>query len=114
MMNKNYNLESVREMAGGDEDFVKVIVETFLEEIPTDVKLMTEAIENENSAVAYQFAHKMKPNLQLFGMELMDQILTIEAWSKAKVNSGLAKEAGEKIASKVGLAEQDLKTDFEL
>ena len=113
-MNKNYNLESVREMAGDDEDFVKVIVETFLEEIPADVKLMTEAIENENSAVAYQFAHKMKPNLQLFGMELMDQILTIEDWSKAKVDSVLAKEAGEKIASKVGMAEKELKMDFEL
>ncbi len=113
-MNKNYNLESVREMAGDDDDFVKVIVETFLEEIPADVNLMTEAIENENSAVAYQFAHKMKPNLQLFGLELMDQVLIIEAWSKSKVNSVLAKEAGEQIASKVGLAEQELKMDFEL
>jgi len=113
-MSKNYNLESVREMAGEDEDFVKVIVETFLEEIPADVKLMTEAIENENSAVAYQFAHKMKPNLQLFGLELMDQILVIEAWSKARENSVPAKEAGQKIASKVGLVEQELKKDFEL
>lgn len=114
MTSKNYNLESVREMAGDDEDFVKVIVETFLEEIPADVKLMAEAIENENSAVAYQFAHKMKPNLQLFGMELLDQILVIEAWSKERENSVLAKEAGAKIASKVGLAEQELKKDFEL
>jgi hypothetical protein len=47
-------------------------------------------------------------------MELMDQILIIEAWSKAKVNSVRAKEAGDKIVSKVGLAEQELKTDFEL
>jgi hypothetical protein len=114
MMNKNYSLESVKEMAGDDNDFVKVIVETFLEEIPADVNLMTEAIENENSAVAYQFAHKMKPNLQLFGLELMDQILIIEAWSKSKVNSVLAKEAGEQIASKVHLAEGELKKDFEL
>jgi hypothetical protein len=113
-MSKNYNLESVREMAGDDEDFVKVIVETFLEEIPSDVKLMIEAIENENSAVAYQFAHKMKPNLQLFGLELMDQILVIEAWSKAKENAVQAKVAGEKIASKVGFAERELKKDFEL
>ena len=113
-MSKNYNLESVREMAGDDEDFVKVIVETFLEEIPSDVKLMVEAIENENSSVAYQFAHKMKPNLQLFGLELMDQILVIEAWSKAKENAVSAKEAGDKIATKVSLAAQELKRDFEL
>ncbi len=113
-MSKNYNLENVREMAGEDEDFVKVIVETFLEEIPSDVLLMGEAIVNENSAVAYQFAHKMKPNLQLFGMELMEQILIIEAWSKSKENSVLAKVAGEKIAAKVGLAARELIKDFEL
>lgn len=113
-MSKNYNLESVREMAGNDEDFVKVIVETFLEEIPTDVKFMNEAIDNDNPELAYQFAHKMKPNLQLFGLELMDQILVIEAWSKAKENAVKANEAGEKIASKVGLAEQELKKDFQL
>ena len=114
MMIKNYNLESVRKMAGDDDDFVKVIVKTFLEEIPPDVKLMTEAIENENSALAYQFAHKMKPNLQLFGMELMEQILIIEAWSKARESVDFAKEAGNKITTKVGLATLELKKDFEL
>lgn len=113
-MSNNYNLESVREMAGEDEDFVKVIVETFLEEIPPDVKSMTDAIENENPALAYQYAHKMKPNLQLFGMDLMDQILIIEAWSRERENAMNAKEAGEKIATKVGLASQELKRDFEL
>ena len=31
---RNYKLDSVEEMAGGDHDFVKVVVQTFLEEIP--------------------------------------------------------------------------------
>ena len=81
-MGKNYNLDSVREMAGGDEDFLKIIVQTFLEEIPPDVRSMNEAIDNGNPSLAYQFAHKMKPNLELFGLNLMDQILIIEAYSK--------------------------------
>lgn len=101
-------------MAGDDDDFLKVIVQTFLEEIPPDVKLMQEAIESENAALAYQFAHKMKPNLQLFGMELMEPILVIEAWSKDREGVDLAKGAGKKIASKVSLAELELKKDFEL
>ncbi|WP_010229298.1 Hpt domain-containing protein [Gillisia marina] len=111
---KNYNLDDVIEMAGGDEDFVKVIVQTFLEEIPPDVVSMSEAISNSNPALAYQFAHKMKPNLALFGLNQMDNILMIEAWSKGKERETNAREAGEKIAAKVRLVERELKNDFVL
>lgn len=111
---KNYNLDDVIEMAGGDNDFVKVIVQTFLEEIPPDVVSMSEAIANSNPSLAYQFAHKMKPNLQLFGLNMMDNILLIEAWSKGNAKEVNAKEAGEKIAVKVRLVESELKNDFDL
>jgi HPt (histidine-containing phosphotransfer) domain-containing protein len=111
---KNYNLDDVIEMAGGDDDFVKIIVQTFLEEIPPDVASMSEAISGSNPALAYQFAHKMKPNLQLFGLNQMDNILVIEAWSKGKERETNAQDAGEKIAAKVRLAERELKNDFTL
>ena len=41
---RNYNLESVEEMAGGDQDFIKVVVQTFLEETPPDLEGMNQAI----------------------------------------------------------------------
>ena len=113
-MDKYYDLKDVREMAGGDEDFVKVIVQTFLEEIPPDVASMSQAIENGNPSLAYQYAHKMKPNLQLFGLNLMEQILTIEAWSRGAEKENTAVTSGKEIATKVGLAEQQLKEDFKL
>lgn len=113
-MGKIYNLDSVDEMAGGDQEFVKVIVQTFLEEIPPDVRLMSEALDNENPSLAYQYAHKMKPNLEMFGLQLMDKILLIEAWSKGKESAENAKAAGEKISERVTQAEQELKNDFEL
>lgn len=110
----NYDLKDVIEMAGGDEDFLKVIVQTFLEEIPPDVRSMNEAIENSNPSLAYQYAHKMKPNLQLFGLDLMEHILTIEAWSKGTGKEAAARESGERIAAKVNLAQHQLKKDFSL
>jgi HPt (histidine-containing phosphotransfer) domain-containing protein len=113
-MSKYYDLKDVKEMAGGDEDFLKIIVQTFLEEIPPDVNSMNEAIVNGNPSLAYQYAHKMKPNLQLFGLELMEQILTIEGWSKGNNQEDQAKEAGEKVAAKVNLAQNQLKQDFDL
>ncbi len=113
-MSKYYDLKDVNEMAGGDDDFLKIIVQTFLEEIPPDVDSMTEAIDNGNPALAYQYAHKMKPNLQLFGLDLMEHVLTIEAWSKGNAKEAAATTAGERIATKVNLAQHQLKKDFAL
>lgn len=110
----NYNLDEVKVMAGGDDDFVKVVVQTFLEEIPPDVEAMNEAISNGNSTLAYQYAHKMKPNLQLFGLELMDQIQVIETWSKANKGEDEVPEAAAVITRKVNVASIALKRDFEI
>lgn len=110
----SYNLDEVKEMAGGDEEFMLVVVQTFLEEIPPDVEAMNEAIGNDNPSLAYQYAHKMKPNLQLFGLNLMDQILIIEAWSKKGQRKDEVPEAAEKITKKVDVAVSALKRDFEL
>ena len=110
----SYNLDEVKEMAGGDEDFMLVVVQTFLEEIPPDVAAMNEAIGNDNPSLAYQYAHKMKPNLQLFGLNLMDQILTIEAWAKNGHQKAEVPQAAEAITKKVDVAVIALKRDFEL
>ena len=110
----SYNLDEVREMAGGDEEFMLVVVQTFLEEIPPDVEAMNEAIGNDNASLAYQYAHKMKPNLQLFGLELMDQIRIIEAWSKQGKRKDEVPDAAEKISRKVDVAAEELKQDFNL
>lgn len=110
----SYNLDEVKVMAGGDEDFVKVVVQTFLEEIPPDVEAMNEAISNGNASLAYQYAHKMKPNLQLFGLELMEQVKVIEAWSKANKKEDEVPQAAAIITKKVNVASAALKRDFDL
>ena len=110
----SYNLDEVKEMAGGDDDFMGVGVQTFLEEIPPDVAAMNDAIENDNPSLAYQYAHKMKPNLQLFGLNLMEQIKIIEAWSKHGQRKDEVPEASAAITKKVDVAIIALKRDFEL
>ena len=110
----NYNLDEVKEMAGGDEEFMLVVVQTFLEEIPPDVAAMNEAIGNDNPSLAYQYAHKMKPNLQLFGLNLMEQIKVIEAWSKQGRRKDEVPKAAEAITKKVDVAAVALKRDFNL
>lgn len=110
----NYNLDSVREMAGGDDDFVKVVVQTFLEEIPPDLEGMNQAVADDDPSQAYQYAHKMKPNLQMFGLGLMPQIKTLEEWSKSGKDKAEVDDAAKVITEKYKLAEVDLKKDFDL
>ncbi len=80
-MSAAYNLDKVKELAGGDESFVEILVQTFLEEIPEDLKSMSNAVTENNAKVAYQYAHKMKPNFQLFGIEVLEHIKLIESWA---------------------------------
>ena len=110
----NYNLDDVKEMAGGDEEFLLIVVQTFLEEIPPDVAAMNEAIDNDNPSLAYQYAHKMKPHLQMFGLNLMEQFKVIEAWSKHGQRKDEVPQASDIITKKVDVASEALKRDFNL
>ena len=82
-MDKHYSRENLNEIAGGDDEFIAIIAKTFLEEIPPDLRSLVVAIENENKELAYQFAHKMKPNLEMFGIPLKKNITAIESWTKS-------------------------------
>ena len=47
-MSKHYSREKIKEVAGGDEDFMAVVAQTFLEEIPPDLQALQEAVDNDN------------------------------------------------------------------
>lgn len=113
-MNKHYKKESLSEIAGGDEDFMVVVAQTFLEEIPPDLASMEEAIDNDNKELAYQFAHKMKPNLEMFGIELAKDIAAIESWTKTTKNKTTIEQNIEKIVYTLSKVFNELKNDFNL
>ncbi len=64
-----YSLDKINEMAEGDEEFIKSVISVFLEEVPGDLQELEIAISNSNAEKAYQLAHKIKPNVDLLGME---------------------------------------------
>jgi|TARA_R110002012_G_scaffold47859_2_gene125089 hypothetical protein len=80
-----YTLDKINEIADNDADFIKVLVQTFLEEIPEDLEKLTIAVENNNKEQAYQTAHKMKPTIELFGLNYFDELLVIQDWGN-KIN----------------------------
>ncbi|WP_025742540.1 Hpt domain-containing protein [Aquimarina pacifica] len=111
-MGKGYSLKHVDELSGGDTEFIAVLVQTFLEEIPPDLDSMVQAVDSDNPQMAYQYAHKMKPNLQLFDIDLLKQIKEIESWSKTKRAKEDIKPVLNHIVTTVNNAIEALKADF--
>jgi HPt (histidine-containing phosphotransfer) domain-containing protein len=111
-MKRHYDLEKVREIAGGDDSFVVIIVQTFLEEIPPDMESMQSAIANDNHKMAYQFAHKMKPNLDMFGIDLLKQIAAMEKWSASSKSTDFIQPQLDDIVNTLTIVLAELKEDF--
>lgn len=64
-----YSLDKVNEMAEGDQDFIVSVVSVFLEEVPIDLEALKTAIAQKNYDQVYKLSHKIKPNVDLLGME---------------------------------------------
>jgi len=112
-MSKGYSLDSVKELSGGDNEFIVVLVQTFLEEIPPDLNNMVLAVNNDNPEEAYQYAHKMKPNLQLFDIDLLNEIKEIESWSRSGKGKEEVLPVLSHIVTTVNKAIDSLKVDFQ-
>ncbi len=64
-----YTLDKLNEMAEGDEDFIISVISVFLEEVPEDLAALEHAIASGNFEQIGKMAHKIKPNVDLLGME---------------------------------------------
>lgn len=113
-MSRHYSKASISEIAAGDEEFMVIVAKTFLQEIPPDLNAMEEAIHNDNKELAYQFAHKMKPNLEMFGIDVLKDITTIEAWTRTSKNKATIMDNLEKVLTAVRAVLIELKEDFSL
>lgn len=113
-MIKYYTKENLSEIADGDQEFLKILAQTFLEEIPPDIHSMEEAIRNENRELAYQLAHKMKPNIEMFGIDALKDITSIEAWSKTSKNKASVIPHLESLMVTLNHVFDELKADFQL
>jgi hypothetical protein len=109
-----YCLDKVNDIADNDSEFVKVLVQTFLEEVPEDLDQLSLAVKNNNKEAAYQVAHKMKPTIELFGLDYFEELLTIQNWGNKtntipQVNSELSQ-----VQLAVNNASKELRKDFNL
>ena len=81
-MEQHYKLFRVRELADGDLEFINLLAQTFLEEVPEDAARLKEAVENNNYLATYQTAHKMKPTIDMFELGVLEVLIEVQDWGK--------------------------------
>ncbi|UPT70271.1 MAG: Hpt domain-containing protein [Flavobacterium sp. JAD_PAG50586_2] len=111
----NYNLAKVYALSDNDPEFVMQIITLFVTEVPEDLKQIDLGIKEKDHKLAYSYAHKIKPSLDLLGMTVaFEEILQVEAWTKAEGKRKEIEHTFESIKSQIDKAVKEIKKDFDL
>lgn len=109
MSDKVYDLSQLEELAGGSQEFVMSMVETFLEHTPGQLEELKTAFSSGDLGAMGGVAHKIKPNIDLFGVfSIKDEIRLVENLGKEKMNSPELPSTLQKIDTVLQLAFQQL------
>ncbi|GMN11681.1 hypothetical protein MTsPCn9_28640 [Croceitalea sp. MTPC9] len=110
-----YSLDKINEMAEGDQDFVISVISVFLEEVPEDLQNLENAISEKNFEQVYKMAHKIKPNVDLLGMEqTRATALEIETLGKSDSNLSAIEEKFPILKKDIEQVVAELHKDFEV
>ncbi|UFH34072.1 Hpt domain-containing protein [Flavobacterium acetivorans] len=111
----NYNLSKVYALSDNDTEFVNEILTLFVTEVPEDLLQIKEGIKKKDHKHAYAYAHKIKPTLDLLGLNVaFEEILQLEAWTKEEGKKKDVKDTFKSIKNQVSDAVKEIKKDFDL
>ena len=111
----NYNLSKVYALSDNDPEFVNQIISLFVTEVPLDLIQIKLGIKTKDHKLAYSYAHKIKPTLDLLGMDqAFQEILQIEAWTKEEGKRKEIKDTFDSVESQIEKAVKEISKDFEL
>ncbi|MEO8934701.1 MAG: Hpt domain-containing protein [Xanthomarina sp.] len=113
-METHYKLFRVRELADGDEDFVKALAEAFLGEVPEDAENLKNAVTNKDYYSVYQAAHKLKPTIDLFELGVLQDLIEVQDWGKFEKTGIDISDRLELVLTAIHNASEELKSDFHL
>lgn len=108
-----YSLDKIQEMAEGDEEFVQSVLSVFLEEVPGDLQALEGAVASGDYDQIYKMAHKIKPNVDLLGMEQARALaLELETLGKAEGDLGVIRSLFPGLKQQVEQAIAELSREF--
>jgi len=111
----NYNLSKVYALSDNDPEFVNEILTLFVTEVPEDLAQIKEGIKKKDHKHAYAYAHKIKPTLDLLGMNMaFEEILQVEARTKVEGKRKDIEHTFDSIKTQIKEAIKEIKKDFDL
>jgi len=87
MADKQYDLDYLNSISGGDQDFIKDMLETFVTNVPQELAKIRSFVSTENWQKAGEDAHKFASSLLFLGLkELRALAIQIEDYGIGKNN----------------------------
>ncbi|RAJ13010.1 Hpt domain-containing protein [Olleya aquimaris] len=113
-MEQHYKLHRLQELADNDQEFILALASTFIEEVPSDAKVLKIAVENKNYLLTYQTAHKMKPTVDMFELGILDDLIEVQDWGKFEQTDKDITEKLNIVLDAVDKATKEIIQDFNL
>ncbi|CDF78521.1 conserved hypothetical protein [Formosa agariphila KMM 3901] len=113
-MEQHYKLFRVRELADNDEDFIQALALTFTEEVPEDLEVLKQAVQDKNYYTTYQIAHKLKPTVDLFELGVLDDVIVVQDWGKFEQTDKDITSTFNHVVTAIELAVSEIKSDFDI
>jgi CheY-like chemotaxis protein len=112
---KLYDLTMVQTIAGGDINFIKRMVQIFLDTMPPSIDQLKNELQQQNWDALSKLAHKMKSTIDSMGIaRLKDVIRTIEANGKQKNDLDKLPALVSQVDEVLKQCIQQLKSDYSL
>jgi len=110
---KIYDLEYLRELADGDDEFIITMVNYFIENSPGAITRMKEKYKVEDYPELRNEAHKFSSNLNMMGLtEAIEKVEKIEDYAVKSVNLEEVPELLTGIEEICKIAVTELKRDY--
>ena len=108
-----YSLDKLKEI-DDTEDFILQVITIFLETVPANTEALVKACAEKDWEQVYFFAHKIKANVALLGIEcIIEDIRFVEQSAKGRCNKEVIPSKVKFINEMVKVAVEQMKTALE-
>ena len=114
-MKKLYNLKQLEDLSSGSKEFISEIVSVFIQEIPSQIDSIKEALEENNIESLSKIVHKIKPSIELLGIiSITEHIRVLEKSTDIKNNRVELNRLFSKIKIDIDNTIKELKIEFNI
>lgn len=115
MSRRRYNLSYLKEISGGDEDFILDMIQTFIKNTGDEIAILKDLAEQNKWETLGENAHKFAPGLQFLGLlSLRPVINQIEEYAFRQKNLDQIPNLIKKLEEECQLVSEELKQDFNI